>query len=82
MHYRCYCCGNYTLEDDSDDICPVCWWQDDIIQREEPDYTGGPNHGISLNVAKQNFRLFGVIDKEYIKDVRKPMPEELPENNL
>ncbi|WP_211219403.1 CPCC family cysteine-rich protein [Enterococcus pallens] len=48
MRYRCHCCGYYTLIEDSDDICPVCWWQDDIVQREDPDYGGGPNHGISL----------------------------------
>lgn len=81
MRYRCYCCGYYTLSDDSDDICSVCWWQDDIVQREDPDYGGGPNHGISLNEAKRNYKIFGAIGKEYVLEVRKPLPEELPENN-
>lgn len=81
MHYRRYCCGNNTLLDDSDDICSVCWWQDDILQREYPDYKGGPNHGTSLNEAKNNYRMFGVLDMEYIDEVRKPYPEELPKNN-
>lgn len=81
VRYRCHCCGYYTLIEDSDDICPVCWWQDDIVQREDPDYGGGPNHGISLNRAKENFKMFSVFNIEYKKEVRQPLPEELPENN-
>ncbi|EXR26557.1 cysteine-rich CPCC family protein [Acinetobacter sp. 1179249] len=36
---------------------------------------GGAN-GISLNMAKQNFQLFGAIKKELIPYVRKPLEEE------
>lgn len=81
MRYRCNCYVYYTLVDDSDDICSVCWWQDDIVQREDPDYIGGPNYGISLNEAKRNYKIFGAIDEEYVKSVRKPLPEELTEIN-
>lgn len=80
MRYKCDCCGYYTLMNESDDICPVCWWQEDNVQRRYPDSTGGANE-ISLNEAKKNYILFGVSDKKYINKVRKPLPEELPENN-
>lgn len=82
MRYRCDCCGYYTLEHKRDDICPVCEWQEDIVQKNELDSTGGANYEISLNEAKKNYKKFGVFNKKYIKDVRKPLPEELPENNL
>jgi hypothetical protein len=38
----------------SHDICGVCKWEDDPIQNNDPDYSGGANH-ISLNEAKQAF---------------------------
>ncbi len=38
---------------------------------------GGAN-GISLNMAKQNFQLFGAIKKEFIPYTRKPLEKEMP----
>ena len=54
MEYkRCACCGEYTLEEKSlFDICPVCGWEDDGVQNDDPNYDGGANH-ISLNEAKK-----------------------------
>ena len=80
MRYKCPCCGFYTLREDSDDICRVCAWQDDMIQKEDPDYIGGPNK-VSLNQASENYILFKVSDKRFVDKVRKPLFEELPENN-
>ncbi|MHC6203286.1 CPCC family cysteine-rich protein [Breznakiellaceae bacterium SP9] len=57
MDYRpCACCTNNTIPADSKyfDFCPVCNWQDDPIQNDDPDYDGGANH-ISLNEAKRAF---------------------------
>ena len=80
MRYKCPSCGYYTLRDESDDICRVCAWQDDISQREDANYIGGPNE-VSLNQARENYKLFGASDKKYIAKVRKPSFEEMPENN-
>lgn len=80
MRYKCDCCGYYSLNNYSDEICHVCGWQEDNVQRRYPDFTGGANEN-SLNEAKKNYRMFGVFDLEYIDEVRKPYPEELPENN-
>jgi hypothetical protein len=38
----------------SHDICGICKWEDDPVQNNDPDYSGGANH-ISLNEAKQAF---------------------------
>lgn len=79
----CPCCGNYTVKYDTliVDICPVCFWQYDIVAQEHPDRVIGPNHGLSLNLARENYKCFGAINREYIQHVRKPLPEEMPENN-
>ena len=45
----------YYPEEGSYEICPVCTWEDDPIQTEEPDYKGGANV-MSLNEAREAFR--------------------------
>jgi hypothetical protein len=59
IYKECACCGGKTLEyiDENHsrvghDICPVCGWQDDHAQNDEPDLDGGANF-ISLNEAKK-----------------------------
>lgn len=50
---RCACCGQESLPPDSIfEICPVCGWQDDEVQNDEPDFDGGAND-MSLNQAKE-----------------------------
>lgn len=49
---KCPVCGKYTFEEYNDmDICDECWWLNDGIQMNNPDYKGGGNH-MSLNEAK------------------------------
>ncbi len=69
---KCPCCEYKTLDINSDfQICPVCFWEDDPLQRKFPDYAGGANEP-SLIEAKQNFKEIGAIEKSLIKYVRKP----------
>ena len=80
MNYPCPCCGYLTYDQEpcgTFEICPVCYWEDDNVQNQNPNYDGGAN-GISLNKAKENFVLLGAISDEFIKDVRKPSLEEYP----
>jgi hypothetical protein len=58
------------------EICPVCFWEDDNVQFEDPNYVGGAN-SVSLNQARENFKLFGAVSKEFVKQVRKPLPQEI-----
>ena len=57
MKFRCPCCGNMTLDDEPGhfDICDVCGWEDDNIQRDDPDFWGGAND-MSLNQAREAFK--------------------------
>jgi hypothetical protein len=45
----CACCGFPTLPTGSIfEICPLCGWQDDGVQNDDPNYWGGANE-LSLN---------------------------------
>ncbi len=40
----CPVCGKHHFtEKDSYEICPVCGWEDDPVQRDDPNYEGGAN---------------------------------------
>lgn len=55
----CACCGSdLPGEMEYDEICPVCGWEEDSVQNDEPDYRGGANT-ISLNEAKENYQKRG-----------------------
>jgi hypothetical protein len=80
--YPCPCCEFLTLGEPlpgTYEICPVCYWEDDNVQADDPNYAGGANH-ISLEQAKRNFAQFGAIAREFLKSVRKPLTEEIPIN--
>ncbi len=78
-YYQCSCCGYFTLQEKpigSYEICPVCFWEQCDLQEIDPDYVGGPNT-ISLNQAKENFRLFGACEQQFRSMVAKPTDEDL-----
>lgn len=80
MSYPCPCCDYLTFEEEPSgtfEICPVCYWEDDNVQNNDPGYDGGAN-GVSLNKAKENFAKYGAVKEELIKEVRMPLPEEQP----
>jgi hypothetical protein len=77
--FPCPCCGYLTMGEEPPgtfEICPVCFWEDDNVQFEDPNYAGGAN-SVSLNQARENFKLFGAVSKEFVSQVRKPLPQEI-----
>lgn len=77
--YPCPCCGYRTLDEEPPgtfDICPVCYWEDDNIQFENPKYAGGANE-MSLEEARKNFKEFGAVSKKYLDNVRLPLEDEM-----
>ena len=77
--YKCHCCGFYTFDKKpmgNYDICPVCFWEDDSFQSQNPDEEAGANH-VSLNQARENYKKFGACEQDMIKHVRPPKKDEL-----
>jgi len=77
--YKCPCCGYYTIGEKPPgtyEICPVCFWEDDHVQYQEPDLDGGANE-LSLNQSRMNFKKFRASEKRFITRVRPPKDDEL-----
>ena len=71
--FYCKCCGYNSLDEKPNgtfEICKICFWEDDKVQSNEPDYEGGAN-SVSLNQAKKNFSEFGACEKGMVRNVRK-----------
>jgi len=83
MKYTCPCCGYKTLDEEPPGtfaICKICFWEDDNIQFDDPDYEGGANSE-SLRQAQQSFIKFG-YSKERIKEfVRPPNNSDIKDEN-
>lgn len=76
---RCPCCGYLTIDDCCaviTDVCEVCFWQYDEGAQDKPDKIIGPNK-VSLNTAKNNYKLLGAIEERFINMVRMPYEDEL-----
>lgn len=79
FRFACPCCGFLTLDEEPPGtyaICPVCFWEDDLVQFQDTEYEGGANE-VSLHQAKQNYTLMGASTPESRSKVRPPSPEEL-----
>ena len=77
----CMCCAHLSIEEyGTFEICPVCFWDDDNLQKKDPDRAGGTN-ALSLNQSRENYRIFGAVKEKFIKKVRPPRQEEIHEGN-
>lgn len=58
--FPCPVCGSLMIGAiDMYEICKVCGWEDDPVQKAYPDYPVGANGGVSLNGAKENYAMCG-----------------------
>jgi hypothetical protein len=62
-------------EPGSDDICPACFWQDDIVQLRWPNFSGGANRP-SLIDAQKNASRLGAVEERLVPYVRRPAAAE------
>ncbi len=75
---RCACCGYYTLEEPEGghEICPVCFWEDDRTQNNDPEFDGGANK-VCLREAQENYEEIGACTESALPFVREPDAEEI-----
>jgi hypothetical protein len=75
--YPCPCCGYLVFPEPagSFDVCPICFWEDDLVQLVFPDLSGGANK-CSLIEGQLNYERIGVCEARLAPYVRHPMPEQ------
>ena len=71
--YPCPCCGHlvYAEPPGSDDICMLCFWEDDALQLRFPEL-GDQTNWVPLAEAQRNYAKYGAIEERFAGDVRKP----------
>ena len=71
-NYPSPCCGYLVFDEPpgSYDICPICFWEDDLSQLRFPTTTGA-NH-VSLIEAQENYARDGVCEWRLHPHVRPP----------
>jgi Cysteine-rich CPCC len=82
--YPCPCCGYLTLDETPPgtfNICEVCFWEDDNVAFDDPDFAGGANV-VSLNTARDNFKKFRASDERWVTVVRPPLGHEVPDGRI
>jgi hypothetical protein len=68
--HQCPCCDYITLPERNNYlICPVCFWEYDGQDIDQPDMPSGPNHGITLREGRANFITFGACESSMKKNV-------------
>lgn len=55
------CKQHHFSKTKSFDICPICGWEDDCLQRKNPDFKGGANK-MSLNEAISAYKCGGKVE--------------------
>lgn len=81
--YPCPCCGYLTLPQEAGgtyELCPICFWEDDGVQLDDPNYEGGSNV-VSLRQAQTNFLEFGASERRFVHNVRQPTGDDLRDSN-
>ena len=80
--FPCPCCGHCTLggQPGCQEICPICFWEDDIMQLRWPLLEKSANR-VSLVAAQENYRRFGACEERFTKKVRRALESEVREES-
>jgi len=75
--YPCPCCGYMIFGEPpgSNDICPICFWEDDLSQLRFPTITGA-NH-VSLIEGQKNYAVTRACELRMLPHVRSPTLSDL-----
>ncbi|MFC0436460.1 CPCC family cysteine-rich protein [Kutzneria buriramensis] len=69
--FPCSCCGHRTLTGPPgcQEICPVCFWEDDVMQLRWPLLEKAANR-VDLVTAQKNYQSFGASEERFSASVR------------
>lgn len=71
--FQCACCENFTIKGYTinyyNNPCPVCYWQNNIEQNNNPMLVSKEND-ISLVEAQKNYKLIGAINEDSLSKTR------------
>lgn len=69
--YPCPCCGYrvFAAAPGSHQVCPVCHWEDNLVQLRFPTMPGAANI-VSLRQGQENFAAFGACERRFVDAVR------------
>lgn len=74
--YTCFICGYRTLDERCGwEICPICFWEDDVLVQGDEDRSSGANH-MTVVEAQANYSRISAISPEYLDKVRPPRENE------
>ena len=75
--FPCVCCGHLTLDEPpgSSAICPVCLWEDDLVQLRWPTRAGGANAPCLIE-AQRSFQMTGASEVRWSQHVRPARDDE------
>lgn len=78
--YPCPCCGHLVFREPpgSYEICPICFWEDDVSQLRFPGMGGGANTA-SLIEGQKNYQEFSACEERVKPYVRPPKQGEQPD---
>ncbi|OOG28562.1 hydrolase [Thioalkalivibrio denitrificans] len=74
--FPCPVCGYlvFDMQPGSHHRCPICCWEDNLVQLRFPLMPGGPN-SVSLEQAQHNFAEFGAAERRHAGMGRRPLGE-------
>jgi hypothetical protein len=75
--FPCPCCGHLVFDEPpgSHQRCPVCLWEDNLVQLRFPTMPGGAN-SVSLEEAQANYQSCGAAERRNRSLARSPLKEE------
>jgi hypothetical protein len=81
FEYPCPCCGYKVFQKPlgSYEICPICFWEDDMSQLRYPLSVGA--NSINLLQSQDNYQKFGAMAVTMRKNVRSPTSSDRREPN-
>lgn len=77
MKYPCPCCGHLVFDHEPGfhQVCPICGWEDNLVQLRFPLMPGSCNT-VSLEQGQRNYQAYGAAERRNVGSTRRPFEDE------